>query len=262
MDNMSRRKFLKLGAATCGMVTLSGCGILGSRGSYVHSDQQLNAKNWGMFIDQDRIEDFQKIQDACHKFHNVPNVPDPKREVKWIWEEDFVDLFPDINHNAISRKYAEEDFISVCNHCRKPICVKVCPTRATFKNDEGVVMMDMHRCIGCRNCMAACPYGSRSFNFHDPRKYLDEVNEEYPTRRKGVVEKCDLCFERIREGKQPHCVEASNGAIIVGDLDDPNSEISKRIASEMTIQRKPGMGTEPKLYYKVSLSESGEEEVQ
>lgn len=255
MKDMTRRKFLKLSALTAGVAALSGCAPIGtSKSNYVPNPAQKTTKNWGMLIDVDKIEDFQKIQDACHKFHNVPNIPDAKRDVKWIWEESFEALFPEINHNAIAERYAHAPFVAVCNHCREPVCVKVCPTQATFKNAEGVTMMDMHRCIGCRNCMAACPYGSRSFNFYDPREYLDEVNPNYPTRRKGVVEKCDFCYERIRHGEVPLCVEASGGAIIVGDLDDPESEISQIIASEMTIQRRPGIGTEPKLYYKVNLA--------
>ena len=107
--------------------------------------------------------------------------------------------------------------------------------------------------------MAACPYGSRSFNFYDPRKFLTEINPEYPTRMKGVVEKCDFCYERLREGKQPICVEKSKGAIIVGDIDDQTSEISRIIANYMTIQRMPGYGTEPKLFYRVHLKEESEE---
>ena len=72
-------------------------------------------------------------------------------------------------------------------------------------------MMDFHRCIGCRFCMAACPYGSRSFNFRDPRPFIKETNKQFPTRMKGVVEKCNFCTERLAEGKLPACVEASDG---------------------------------------------------
>lgn len=112
----------------------------------------------------------------------------------------------------------------------------------------------MHRCIGCRNCMAACPYGSRSFNFVEPRDYLKEINPEYPTRMKGVVEKCDFCYDRLSKGLQPLCAEHSEG-IVVGDLDNENSEISKLIRENMTIVRGSSYGTEPCCYYKVSLNE-------
>ena len=109
--------------------------------------------------------------------------------------------------------------------------------------------MDFHRCIGCRFCMAACPYGSRSFNFRDPRQFIEETNKEFPTRMKGVVEKCNFCAERLAAGKQPACVEASDGAIAFGDLSDPHSEVRELLKHNYTIRRKQGLGTEPSVYY-------------
>ena len=91
--------------------------------------------------------------------------------------------------------------------------MRVCPTQATFKRADGIVEMDYHRCVGCRFCMAACPYGARSLNFSDPVDHLDEVNADYPARMRGVVEKCMMCADRIDEGLAPLCAEASNGTI-------------------------------------------------
>jgi molybdopterin-containing oxidoreductase family iron-sulfur binding subunit len=84
-------------------------------------------------------------------------------------------------------------------------------------------MMDFHRCIGCRFCMAACPFGARSFNYRDPRPALKQTNKQFPTRMKGVVEKCSFCVERLAEGKMPACVEASEGKLAFGDLFDEKS---------------------------------------
>jgi molybdopterin-containing oxidoreductase family iron-sulfur binding subunit len=119
--------------------------------------------------------------------------------------------------------------------------------------------MDMHRCIGCRFCTAACPYGSRSFNWGDPRKAPPELNpgfptnREYPTRSKGVVEKCNFCEERLAKGQLPVCVETANkeaeGAMIFGDLGDPDSEIREFLRENYTIRRKPELGTEPNVFY-------------
>ena len=97
--------------------------------------------------------------------------------------------------------------------------------------------------------MAACPYGARSFNFRDPRDYIAEINKEFPTRMKGVVEKCNFCAERLAEGKMPACVEASSGAIAFGDLDDPDSEVRELLKTNYTIRRKQGLGTGPSVYY-------------
>ncbi len=111
--------------------------------------------------------------------------------------------------------------------------------------------MDYHRCIGCRFCMAGCPYGARSFNFVDPRKYLSDPvpNPTFPTRMIGVVEKCTFCAERLAVGKMPACVEASGGRILFGDLDDPSSSVRKALADNFSIRRKPNLGTQPGVYY-------------
>jgi Fe-S-cluster-containing dehydrogenase component len=111
--------------------------------------------------------------------------------------------------------------------------------------------MDFHRCIGCRFCMAACPYGSRSFNFVDPRTGLDdkEINRQFPTRMKGVVEKCNFCAERLAVGQMPACVEASNGALTFGDLKDPHSNVRELLKENFTIRRNSVIGTEPCIYY-------------
>lgn len=258
MAKISRRQFLKLSAATAGMGVLAGCGMktkgIGG-GEFMPPTKAVNGKNWGMLIDSSQLTkaDIDRMQAACHQAHNVPDIPEKKHEIKWIWDEPFEALFHSQVSPGLSEKWQGVPFTTLCNHCRKPICVKVCPTQATFINKEGIVIQDMHRCIGCRNCMAACPYGSRSFNFEDPRPYIKELNPAYPTRSKGVVEKCDFCAERLAKGEQPICVEESNGAILFGDLDDPNSEVAKAIASEMVIAREPGYGTEPKVYYRVNL---------
>ena len=129
----------------------------------------------------------------------------------------------------------------LCNHCDNPPCVRVCPVKATFRRDDGIVMMDYHSCIGCRFCMAACPYGARSLNWRDPRPFIKEpLNMEYPTRCRGVVEKCTFCFERLAKGLKPACVEAcKDKALIFGDVEDTNSEIRKVLRENPTIQRKP-----------------------
>lgn len=260
MEKITRRKFLQLSALTAGMGILAGCtskvnpkGLGG--GHFEPTSNKSGKVNWGMLIDSTKIKeaDIERMREVCHKAHNVPKIPEKKFEVKWIWEEPYDSLFFEETTPVLSKKFKELPFTTLCNHCRKPVCVKVCPTRATFKNEEGIVIQDMHRCIGCRNCMAACPYGSRSFNFKDPRPYIKDLNPNYPTRMKGVVEKCDFCVERLAEGKQPLCVEASNGAIIFGNLDDPNSEIAQRLANTLAIQRRPSMGTDPKVFYEVPL---------
>jgi molybdopterin-containing oxidoreductase family iron-sulfur binding subunit len=98
--------------------------------------------------------------------------------------------------------------------------------------------------------VAACPYGSRSFNWRDPRPFIDEIQLDYPTRTRGVVEKCTLCEERLARGKMPSCVEAcKEGAMVFGDLEDPDSEVRQLLRDHFAIRRSPGLGTQPEVYY-------------
>ncbi len=103
--------------------------------------------------------------------------------------------------------------------------------------------------------MAACPYGSRSFNWVDPRPYIEELAPEYPTRTKGVVEKCTFCSERLEKGEEPACVENSNGALVFGNLNDPDSEVRKILSTHYTMRRKPTLGTMPSVFYVIGGEE-------
>ena len=128
---------------------------------------------------------------------------DKKDEIKWVWTEPFENAFPNLEHHHLKPELSHKDVLVLCNHCDEPPCTRVCPTEATWKREsDGIVMMDWHRCIGCRFCIAACPYGSRSFNWRDPRPHIPgEMNPEYPTRQRGVVEKCTFCVQRINRAK-------------------------------------------------------------
>jgi len=212
----------------------------------------LTAKRWAMVIDTTKFKsakDLEPIIEACHKIHNIPVFENKRHEIKWIWEEEFKHAFPDLENEHINDRIKSLPFLVLCNHCQDAPCVRACPTKATFKQEDGIVAMDFHRCIGCRFCMAACPYGSRSFNFRDPRPFIKETNKKFPTRMKGVVEKCNFCSELLAEGKQPACVEASGGALVFGDLDDPDSKVRKLLKSNYTIRRKTALGTGPAIYY-------------
>ncbi|HSB51915.1 MAG TPA: 4Fe-4S dicluster domain-containing protein [Dissulfurispiraceae bacterium] len=261
--DMNRRLFLKtLGfsvvAASAG---LSGFTLLrkGVEASQVAPDPKaLTGKRWGMVVDMNKFKtdgDITKCIEACHSIHNVPDIGSFTREIKWIWTEKFANAFPTHEHKYLNEAVEHMPFLVLCNHCDNPPCVRVCPTKATFRRADGLVMMDMHRCIGCRFCMAGCPYGARSFNWFDPRPYVKKQNPEYPTRMKGVVEKCTLCSERLAVGKIPACVEVSNGALVFGDLNDSASEIRKILKDNYTTQRKLELGTRPSVFYVIGGGE-------
>jgi molybdopterin-containing oxidoreductase family iron-sulfur binding subunit len=186
---------------------------------------------------------------ACHRVHNVPDIGNKKEEIKWIWNVSYDQAFGEKENQFVRETLRERPVLLLCNHCDNPPCVRVCPTQATFKREDGIVMMDYHRCIGCRYCMAACPFGSRSFNFRDPRPYLKSIDPGYPTRTKGVVEKCNFCEERLADGKQPACVEAcKNGSMVFGEM-SPGSEVYKVVSKNYAIRRKVELGTQPQVYY-------------
>jgi len=218
---------------------------------YLPKPEALTAKRWAMAVDIKKMDEdtAKKCIEVCHRIHNVPDIGDPRREIKWIWLEPFENAFPGQHQEHIAERLKKEPFIVLCNHCDNPPCVRVCPTKATWKREDGIVMMDQHRCIGCRFCMAACPFGSRSFNWGDPRPFIKKGYPEYPTREKGVVEKCNFCAERLAKGLMPGCVEASDGALVFGDLADPKSEVRRVFRQHFAIQRKPHLGTNPQVYY-------------
>jgi molybdopterin-containing oxidoreductase family iron-sulfur binding subunit len=143
-----------------------------------------------------------------------------------------------------------------CQHCGNPACVRVCPVGATYKREEdGVVFQDYDKCIGCRMCMAACPYsGVRVFNWEEPKHPLDFAvgDKDVPTHQKHVVEKCTFCAHRLARSEEPACVEVCPGrARFFGDLDDPNSEVSRLVATREHKQLLPEQGTNPSVYYLV-----------
>ena len=145
-------------------------------------------------------------------------------------------------------------FITVaCQHCENPACTKVCPVGATYKDEEtGIVRQDYDRCIGCRMCMAACPYtGVRSFNW-DLKYSLDFAvgDKDATPHQKHTVEKCTMCWHRIARGERPACVDICRaGARYWGDLDDPDSEVSEVLRTRAYKQLLPEKGTNPNVYY-------------
>jgi Fe-S-cluster-containing dehydrogenase component len=191
--------------------------------------------------------------DACHAAHNVPAKAEPGRALRWIWKERFEQAFPTAVHEGMSSGRRARPVVALCNHCANPPCVRVCPTQATFRREDGIVMMDEHRCIGCRYCMAACPYGARSFNWQDPTSQLARVDPRYPTRSMGVVEKCTFCADRVDRGLAPVCVEACSllgaDAMNFGDLNAPDGALARLLDARTVLRRKPAASTSPCVFY-------------
>jgi len=142
-----------------------------------------------------------------------------------------------------------------CMQCDNPPCVKACPVEATWKEPDGIVVIDYNWCIGCRYCMTACPYSARHFNWSEPQIPSNELNPATHylgnrPRMQGVVEKCHFCIQRTRKGLQPACMEACpTGARVFGNLLDPGSEIRYILEHKTVFRLKEELGTEPKFWY-------------
>jgi molybdopterin-containing oxidoreductase family iron-sulfur binding subunit len=141
----------------------------------------------------------------------------------------------------------------LCNHCKNPICQEVCPTGATYKREDGIVLIDYDMCIGCRSCMEACPYGPRSFYESDGAYYPGERTPYEKSQQdfsEGVVMKCNFCVERVDKGLDPACVVTCvTECRVFGDLDDPQSEVSRLVAEKKARPLLPEKGLDPSVFY-------------
>jgi len=255
MMSIGRREFLRI-AGTCAVLGLPGIPTPPASAQpstrFVAASGVRQAKQWAMVVDLDKLTEADRIicVETCHRIHNVPQIDNPRHEIKWIWVESFEHVFEEQANEFIPSNLLKRPVLVLCNHCGNPPCTRVCPTQATWRREDGIVMMDWHRCIGCRYCMVACPYGSRSFNWQDPRPFIGKANQDFPTRTKGVVGKCTFCAERLDQGLRPACVESCpSGALVFGDLQDEHSEVRQLLASRFSIRRRPGLGTQPEVYY-------------
>ena len=241
---MDRRKFLKtcsvLSGTACagGLPLLTGCSQTDAR-----ERSPLKGRKWGMVIDLNKcLPDCNRCADACRKENNVAYFGDERYDIHWIRK---VRIKEKDSHDGV-----EKPMLLLCNHCENPPCAQVCPVQATYKREDGIVIVDHHRCIGCRYCMIACPYNERAFNF---KENPDWPNTERPKRSHGVTESCHFCAHRLDQGMTPACVEAcasvGANAIKVGNLNDPNDEVSTLIATHPVKRLREDLGTEPKVHY-------------
>ena len=195
---------------------------------------------------------------ACVKENNQSRTP----QIHWIRvlkmnKEKGIELTesdPYYNPPAVPEK--DSFYMPVaCQQCRNPPCVKVCPVKATWQEPDGIVVIDYDWCIGCRYCIAACPYYGRRFNWNEPVVPKEEMTKKQHylgnrMRHRGQMEKCTFCVQRSREGRLPACVEACpTGARVFGNLLDPESEIRFVLKNKKVFRFKEDLGTDPKFWY-------------
>lgn len=214
-----------------------------------HAEKATGEHHWGMLIDLSKCIGCEYCQRACSATNDVAD------DKPWnLVTEDKLDN---------GQTYF---FTRPCLHCQDAPCVEVCPVQATYHREDGLVVMDYNRCIGCRYCEVACPYDARKFNWQertDKNPYVPTWGTpEVERRPRGVVEKCTFCIHRIDYGlangltpgedraATPACVNICPvGARVFGDLKDSNSKISRIIENNPTIRLREELGTEPSVYY-------------
>lgn len=219
---------------------------------------------WGMIIDLNKCTGCGTCVSACKMENNIPNVgPEESQRGRTMFWMDILEIvegqFPDVQVHYLPRP---------CFHCEKPPCTKVCPVRATYQNEEGLVAQIYHRCIGCRYCMVACPYSVKSFNYFPPKRPVELSrchNPDVSLREKGMVEKCSFCSHRLQQAKeksrftaqamkeqdyQPACAEACpTSAIVFGDFENSDHAVFQLKRSNRAFVLKEDLGTEPKVIY-------------
>ncbi len=238
----TRRQFLKqAGIGVSTIVLGSGVTLLTYPEASARSPDQPASSSirWGLLIDVNKCtKECTACVSACSAENGWKLDGDARVDAQWIRKLEVKN--PETGYQA--------SFPVMCQHCEKPACVDVCPTGASFKRADGIVLVDKHTCIGCRYCMIACPYQARSF-IHQP---LSNQKSHAP-RGKGTVESCTLCVHRVDRDQQPACVAScekdGKGALMFGDLNDGESEISKRVAKFATRQIREDLGLDPGVRY-------------
>ncbi len=224
----------------------------------VTAKDAIEGVEFGYALDLSRCVGCRRCADACTTENNQTRNPD----LSWIrvlemQESHGVDFhYADPYYDAETVPREGHFYLPMaCQQCRNAPCVKSCPVGATWQEKDGIVVVDYNWCIGCRCCMASCPYGARRFNWKDPEVPSEELNPDQHylgnrVRPKGVVEKCTFCIQRSRDGRYPACVEACPvGARKFGDLNDPNSEIQYVLRNKRTFVLKSDLNTRPRFYY-------------
>ncbi len=228
---MTRREMLAVSAAAvAGAVAAPGLRLVELAIAKSPEEAVTALHRWGMLIDAAKCNDCDACVSACRDENGWQGHNRPATDAQWI--------------RKVKVKDRETGYVQtlplMCQHCEHPPCVDVCPTGASFKRADGIVLVDKHICIGCRYCMMACPYKARSFVHEDTTG-----QKPHAPRGKGTVESCTLCVHRVDEGRIPACVEAcskdGHQALVFGDLKDPNSDIRKRLAAVSSTQLRPDL---------------------
>lgn len=240
-STLPRRKFLGRASALAGLVVSFAPGMrLIDLAAAKPDDEAASAEvRWGMLVDATRcVSGCEACVNACATEHGIEMTDRPEIDAQWIRK---VDLIDEDSGREISLPV-------MCQHCEDAPCVAVCPTGASFRREDGIVLVNKHTCIGCRYCMMACPYMARSFI------HINLVGQRtHSPRGKGTVESCTFCVHRVDRDREPACVEACTAAghqaLLFGDLSDNEGELAQRLGEVQSQQLRSDLGTNPGVHY-------------
>lgn len=224
---------------------------------HISDPQPIEGVHYAYGLNLSHCNGNRRCVEACARENNLPNAP----EIRYIRVLELDNGSMDLergttafDHEAVPQP--GKFYLPVqCHQCRNAPCVRACPTGATWKEPDGIVVIDYDWCIGCRYCQAACPYHARRFNWTEPSVEPERINPDqgYLSNRQrpvGVVEKCTFCLHRVRKGRYPACYEACpTGARKFGDLADPNSEVRRIMENQRVWILKEELGTDPRFFY-------------
>lgn len=224
LADQSRRRFMAKTGAALAVGLGAGVRFIDFPNAHAATGPVSQAQRWGLLIDADKCASgCNACVQACDDEHGIRDHGRARTDAQWIRKVR-------VRDNTSGR---EVSLPLMCQHCEEAPCVEVCPTGASFRRADGIVLVDKHSCIGCRYCMLACPYKARSF-IHENLK----DQKPWSPRGKGTVESCNLCVHRIDEGggRIPACAEScareGHGAMVFGDLNDPASPIAKAMGEQ------------------------------
>ena len=236
----NRRRFLGQAASLAAGITIApGVTLYGVAEAKPANKAVTGKVRWGMLVDTNRCADgCNDCVTACNDENGLKGHGRPQTDAQWIRKVNLKD----------PKTGFKKSLPVMCQHCAEPPCVDVCPTGASFKREDGIVLVNKHTCIGCRYCMLACPYKARSF-IHET---LTDQKPDVP-RGKGTVESCTFCVHRVDTDQQPACVEAcskTNKALTFGDMNDPESNLSKALKKYPSGRIRADLGTDPGVRYR------------
>ena len=240
-STLPRREFLGRASALAGLVVsfAPGMRLIDLAAAKPDGEAASAEVRWGMLVDTTRcVSGCDACVNACATEHGLEMTDRPEIDAQWIRKVDLID----------ENSGREISLPVMCQHCEDAPCVAVCPTGASFRREDGIVLVNKHMCIGCRYCMMACPYKARSFI------HINLVGQRtHSPRGKGTVESCTFCVHRVDRDREPACVEACTAAghqaLLFGDLSDNEGELAQRLSEVQTQQLRSDLGTNPGVHY-------------